>query len=280
LGDIGAWVLEVIAALGYLGLALLLIAENLFPPIPSEVVLPLAGFLVGRGDLGFWQALLASTFGSVAGALILYALGRYGGRRLVLRYGRLLRVDEAGLDRARLVPTLRRLGGALRPRRAFRAERRIHPRRHHEDACHPIHRDDRPWFFCLERAAHRVRRHAGSQLATGRSLDRLILQRCPHRYRNRRRHPARLAPTPQELTENSRTISEGDPLGGRPPARALQSAPEACTVPVFHPSRPRSLITQTPCGHSSMAESLGGAILVSRLHPSGSLLRCVSLLDL
>jgi len=100
LGDIGGWVLDVIAALGYVGLALLLIAENLFPPIPSEVVLPLAGFLVGRGDLVFWQALLASTFGSVVGALILYALGRYGGRKLVLRYGRFLHVDEDGLDRA------------------------------------------------------------------------------------------------------------------------------------------------------------------------------------
>jgi membrane protein DedA with SNARE-associated domain len=55
---------------------------------------------VGRGDLVFWQALLASTFGSVTGALILYALGRYGGRKLVLRYGRFLHVDEDGLDRA------------------------------------------------------------------------------------------------------------------------------------------------------------------------------------
>ena len=92
--------LDVITALGYVGLALLLIAENLFPPIPSEVVLPLAGFLVGRGDIGFWQALLAATIGSVAGALILYTLGRYGGRRLVLRYGRFLRVDDDSLDRA------------------------------------------------------------------------------------------------------------------------------------------------------------------------------------
>ena len=100
MGDIAAWVLDVIAALGYVGLALLLVAENLFPPIPSEVVLPLAGFLVDRGDLGFWQALLASTFGSVAGALMLYTFGRYGGRKLVLRYGRFLRVDEDGLDRA------------------------------------------------------------------------------------------------------------------------------------------------------------------------------------
>ena len=94
------WVTDVLAALGYVGLALLLVAENLFPPIPSEVVLPLAGFLVGRGDLSLWGALVASTTGSVLGAVALYGLGRWGGRRLVLRYGSWLRVDEDGLDRA------------------------------------------------------------------------------------------------------------------------------------------------------------------------------------
>lgn len=94
------WIFQVITTLGYLGLALLLVAENLFPPIPSEVVLPLAGFVVGREDLGFWQALLASTTGSVVGALILYALGRYGGRGLVLRYGSWLRVSAKELERA------------------------------------------------------------------------------------------------------------------------------------------------------------------------------------
>ena len=100
LGDVGQWVLDVIGALGYIGLALLLVAENLFPPIPSEVVLPLAGFLVGRGDLSLWGAIFAATVGSVAGALVLYGLGRWGGRRLVLRYGRWLRVDEKGLKDA------------------------------------------------------------------------------------------------------------------------------------------------------------------------------------
>jgi len=84
--------------LGYLGLAMMLLAENLFPPIPSEVVLPLAGFVVGRGDLGFLQALVASTARSVAGALILYALGRYGGRGLVLRYGSWLHVSAEELE--------------------------------------------------------------------------------------------------------------------------------------------------------------------------------------
>lgn len=100
LDGIGQWATEIIYALGYLGLALLLVAENLFPPIPSEVILPLAGFLVGQGELNFWTALGASTVGSVLGALVLYALGRWGGRRIVLRYGAWLRVDEEGLDRA------------------------------------------------------------------------------------------------------------------------------------------------------------------------------------
>ena len=100
LENMAQWILDVLAALGYLGLALLLIAENLFPPIPSEVVLPLAGFLVSQGDLNLWGALVAATTGSVLGAVILYSLGRWGGRRFVLRYGSWLRVDEHSLDRA------------------------------------------------------------------------------------------------------------------------------------------------------------------------------------
>ena len=95
LGNVGQWVQSVIAGLGYVGLALLLFLESLFPPIPSEVVLPIAGFFVGRGDLDFFGALLAST----AGALFLYGLGRWGGRVLVLRYGEWLRVSADDLDR-------------------------------------------------------------------------------------------------------------------------------------------------------------------------------------
>jgi membrane protein DedA with SNARE-associated domain len=94
------WALDVMVALGYVGLALLLVIENLFPPIPSEVVLPLAGFLVGRGSLSFAGALLASTLGSLTGALILYGLGRWGGRELILRYGKWLRVGAEDLRRA------------------------------------------------------------------------------------------------------------------------------------------------------------------------------------
>ena len=100
LDNLGQWISYAIETLGPAGLALLLLAENLFPPIPSELVLPLAGFFVARGELTFAGALVGSTLGSVAGALILYALGRRGGRPLVLRYGRALRVGEKDLDRA------------------------------------------------------------------------------------------------------------------------------------------------------------------------------------
>ncbi len=99
-GDLGQWAAGLLDSFGSLGLVLLLLAENLFPPIPSEVILPLAGFLVSRGDLGVLQALLAATLGSLLGAYILYALGRWGGRPLVLGYGRILRIREQDLDHA------------------------------------------------------------------------------------------------------------------------------------------------------------------------------------
>ncbi len=94
------WIADLIDAFGALGVAFLMALENLFPPIPSELILPFAGFLVGRGELGFLPVLVASTAGSLFGALVLYALGRWGGRNLILRYGRFLRVKEADLDRA------------------------------------------------------------------------------------------------------------------------------------------------------------------------------------
>jgi membrane protein DedA with SNARE-associated domain len=76
---VSGWVGDVISSFGARGLAALMVLENLFPPIPSEVVLPLAGFLVGRGELGFAEALAASTLGSLVRALALYALGRWAG---------------------------------------------------------------------------------------------------------------------------------------------------------------------------------------------------------
>lgn len=97
-------VADVVYSLGYFGLFFLIALENLLPPIPSEVILPLAGFLVGQGRFSFWAVLVAATIGSVSGALILYWLGRQLGeerlRRFVRRFGRFLLLDESDLDRA------------------------------------------------------------------------------------------------------------------------------------------------------------------------------------
>ena len=97
---IGEWAGDLIGELGYAGLVVLMAVEHVFPPIPSELVLPLAGFEVGRGNLNLVGALVASTAGSAIGASVLYLLARRGGRPLILRLRRLLRVDEEDLDRA------------------------------------------------------------------------------------------------------------------------------------------------------------------------------------
>ena len=94
------WAQEVLIAHGVGMLVLLILLENVFPPIPSEIILPLAGFLVFEGEMTFVEAIVAATTGSVAGAAVLYALGRHGGRPLLLRYGRVLRLDDRRLDRA------------------------------------------------------------------------------------------------------------------------------------------------------------------------------------
>ncbi|MDW5593977.1 DedA family protein [Conexibacter stalactiti] len=91
---------DAVTTAGYPGIFAAMVAENVFPPIPSEVVLPLAGFEVDAGELNFLLVVLAATLGSLAGALILYAIGLYGGRPLTLRWGKVLRVSAADLDRA------------------------------------------------------------------------------------------------------------------------------------------------------------------------------------
>ncbi len=103
-GDLAAWAVDVIDRLGYVGLALLIALENLFPPIPSEVILPLAGFLTNDGRMNFFLALVAATVGSVAGALVLYWVGRAIGeerlRGAVRRWGKWIRLKETDVDRA------------------------------------------------------------------------------------------------------------------------------------------------------------------------------------
>lgn len=88
-------------ALGEVGVGLLTLIETVFPPIPSEVVLPLAGYLGNRGRLDLVGVLIASTVGALAGALLLYGLGaRLGERRATALLARLPLTDEEDVARA------------------------------------------------------------------------------------------------------------------------------------------------------------------------------------
>jgi len=94
-----AAITDLIRSAGYLGLFAVVLAENLVPPIPSEVVLPFAGWEVARDELLLAPALIAATAGSVTGALILYWIARRGGRSAILATHRVSRVTAADLDR-------------------------------------------------------------------------------------------------------------------------------------------------------------------------------------
>ena len=78
--DLEAWVTTVMEQLGEPGVGLLVLLENLFPPIPSEVILPLAGFTASKGDFLIISVILWATLGSVVGAIILYYAGAVLGR--------------------------------------------------------------------------------------------------------------------------------------------------------------------------------------------------------
>ena len=98
------WVTHIVGSAGYWGIGLLMLLESLCVPIPSEVIMPLGGFVVGRGGLNFWGVLLAGTVASVLGQLPFYYVGRAVGhdrlRRLVDRYGGWLTLSGEDVDRA------------------------------------------------------------------------------------------------------------------------------------------------------------------------------------
>lgn len=98
------WVVSVVERFGYVGVALLVAAESIVPPIPSEVILPMAGFAVTRGSLVYLGVVTAATIGSLVGALALYEVGRRVGparvRALVEHRGRWLGMSGEDADRA------------------------------------------------------------------------------------------------------------------------------------------------------------------------------------
>lgn len=77
------WITQLLERMGYVGIALLMFLENVFPPIPSELIMPFAGFTASRGELSFVGVLIAGTLGSLVGALPWYLAGyKIGCKRL------------------------------------------------------------------------------------------------------------------------------------------------------------------------------------------------------
>ena len=98
------WIISLIERGGYWGIGLLMAIENVFPPIPSEVIMGLGGIAVARGSMTFWPLLLAGTVGSTLGNYVWFLLGdRLGYQRLqpfVRRWGRWLTMEWSHVERA------------------------------------------------------------------------------------------------------------------------------------------------------------------------------------
>ena len=100
------WITGIIGRLGYAGVAGLTFLENVFPPIPSELVIPLAGYVAAQGDMRLMLVIATASAGSLAGAAVWYWIGRrVGERRLrawVDRHGKWLTLSGKDVDRAQL----------------------------------------------------------------------------------------------------------------------------------------------------------------------------------
>lgn len=99
-----SWITNIMEDFGYIGVFLLIMLENIFPPIPSEVILTFGGYMTTQSDLTIVGVVIASTLGSVAGAIALYDIGRIVGikriGRFVDKWGRFLRLTNKDIYKA------------------------------------------------------------------------------------------------------------------------------------------------------------------------------------
>jgi membrane protein DedA with SNARE-associated domain len=96
--QIALWIVHVMNLLGYTGLAFMMALESMIAPVPSEIVMPFAGYLVAQGRFTLLGGILASSLGTMVGSLIGYYMGKLGGYPLILRFGRYLLLDKGHLD--------------------------------------------------------------------------------------------------------------------------------------------------------------------------------------
>jgi membrane protein DedA with SNARE-associated domain len=124
IGHFFRWLIDTISAMGYPGIVLLMAIESSILPLPSELIMPPAGYLAARGAMTLPLVILAGTLGSMLGAMINYILAVLIGEPVLRRFGRYVLISPASLDRTeaffkrhgeistlvgRLVPVVRHL---------------------------------------------------------------------------------------------------------------------------------------------------------------------------
>ena len=97
---VATWIMGVISAMGYGGIVLLMAIESACIPLPSEIIMPFAGFLVSKGEMTLWGIALAGAIGCVVGSIPAYYAGMLGGRPLAEKYGRYVLISKKDLDMA------------------------------------------------------------------------------------------------------------------------------------------------------------------------------------
>ena len=126
---LATWIMGVISTMGYGGIVLLMGIESACIPLPSEIIMPFAGFLAFKGEMTLWGVALAGAVGCVVGSIPAYYLGMYGGRPLVEKYGKWVLIspkdlnwaDEAFNKHGELIIFIGRLLPAVRTFIAFPA---------------------------------------------------------------------------------------------------------------------------------------------------------------
>ena len=100
IGELVNWIESIISTTGPVGIMILMAIESCNIPLPSEAVLPFAGYLVSKGEMGFHAAAFAGALGCVLGSVPSYYLGYFGGRKFFEKYGKYVLVTKKDLDEA------------------------------------------------------------------------------------------------------------------------------------------------------------------------------------
>ncbi len=96
--QLSGFFVSIISATGYFGVFLLMVLESMVAPVPSELVMPFAGFLVADGKLSLWLVILVSSLASITGSLISYFVAYFGEKELIHRFGRFFLLDKGELE--------------------------------------------------------------------------------------------------------------------------------------------------------------------------------------